>query len=156
VVSFGVNSKIGENGCIIATVANGKANAADSPAPAVPFKFWLLGQIFELLRSNGRTVLICGTIAFCFYEISAAFRAFAGQASFASLTLRIFASIVFQWSVTIALSGISIALYLRERKQHENTRERLTERITKMEIQIDRRRSSSLLTSKGRTRKEDE
>lgn len=137
-------------------MANGKANAADSPAPAVPFRFWLWGQIFDLLRSNSRTVLICGTIAFCFYELSVAFRAFAGQASFASLTLRIFANIIFQWSVTIALSGISIALYLRERKQHENTRERLTERITKLEIQIDRKRSSSLLTSKGRTRKEDE
>jgi type III secretory pathway component EscU len=137
-------------------VANGKANAPDPPAPAVPFRFWFWGQIFELLRSNGRTFLISATIAFCFYELSVAFRSFAGQATFASLTLRILANIVFQWSVTIAVSGISIALYLRERKQHENTRERLTERITKLEVQIDRRRSSSLLTSKGRTRKEDE
>jgi hypothetical protein len=43
-------------------VANGKANAADNPAAAVPFKYWFWGHIFEFLRSNGRTLLVCATI----------------------------------------------------------------------------------------------
>lgn len=135
---------------------NGKVNAAAASAAPAEFKFWFLGHVFDLLRANSRTLLICATVAFCFYEIADSLRAFAGQATFASLTLRILASIVFKWVVTISVSGISLALYLRERHQHERTRERLTKRITALEKQIDPSRSSSQLTPRGRTRKEDE
>jgi len=76
--------------------------------------------------------------------------------TFASLTLRILANIIVKWALTVAVSRISIALYIRERIKHENTRERLTQRITKLELQANPTRTSSQLTTKGRTRKEDQ
>lgn len=135
-------------------MASGEANAAGKSIQ-VPFRFFFWGHVFGLLRSNGKIVIICGTIAFCVYQISLALQSFAGQVTFASLTLRILANIVVKWVLTVAVSGISLALYIRERIKHENTRERLTERITKLELQINPTRTSSQLTTKGRTRRED-
>jgi hypothetical protein len=137
-------------------VANGKANAADNPAGAVPFKLWFWGHIFDLLRLHGRTMLVCATVIWCVYEISQVMRVFAGQVTIASLTLRILVSVVFRWTVTIAVSGLSIALYLRERNQHQATRKRLSERNARLEALIDPNRTSSQLTAEGRTRREDE
>jgi hypothetical protein len=137
-------------------VANGKAKTAEHPTPTVPFKLWIWGNIFDLLRANGRFFLACATIIFSVYWFAQAIKSFAGQITVASLTLRILADIVVKWSMTIAVSGLSIALYFRERKQHESTRERLTKRITELELRLDSGRTSSQLTSKGRTRKGDE
>ena len=136
-------------------MANGKANTAGKSA-SVPFKFFFWGHVFDILRANGKLVVICATVAFCFYQISLALQSFAGQVTFASLTLRIFANIIVKWMLTVSVSGISIALYVREKLQHERTRERLTQRITKLEVQFNPTRTSSQLTTKGRTRKEDE
>jgi hypothetical protein len=121
-----------------------------------PFRFWFWGNVFDLLRANGRYFLVCATIIFSVYWISQAVQSFAGQVTIASFTLRILVTILVKWSVTLSVSGLSIALYFRERKQHENTRERLTKRITELELRIDPGRSSSQLTPKGRTRKGDE
>lgn len=73
-----------------------------------------------------------------------------------NVTVRIFLSILVKWALSITVSGLSIALYVRERKQHENTRERLTKRIAELELKVDPNRSSSNLTPRGRTRKGDE
>jgi len=136
-------------------VANGKANTVDKSTQEVPFKFFFWGHVFDLLRSNGKIVIICGTIAYCAYEMSFALQSFAGQVTFASVTLRILANIVVKWVLAVSVSGISLALYVRERIKHENTRERLTQRITKFELSANPTRTSSQLTTKGRTRKED-
>jgi len=61
--------------------------------------------------------------------MSIAARAFAGQESNASFTLKLLADIRFRWVLTISVSGISLALYLRERNQHQRTRERLSKRV---------------------------
>lgn len=66
------------------------------------------------------------------------------------------ANVSFVWSISLTVSGLSIGLYLRERKLHQGTRERLAGRITELELVIDSRRESSKLTSRGLTRKEDE
>jgi hypothetical protein len=100
--------------------------------------------------------MVCATILFSVYWSSQTAKAFAGQITIASLTLRILANIVVKWAMTIAVSGLSVALYFRERKQHENTRERLTKRISELELRIDSGRTSSQLTSRSRTRKGDE
>jgi hypothetical protein len=121
-----------------------------------PFKFWFWGHVFDQLRANGRYFLVCATIVLCVYKLSHAVESFAGQITITSITFRILANIIVKWSLTIAVSGLSIALYLRERKQHEKTRERLTKRITELELRLDPGRSSSQLTPKGRTRKGDE
>ncbi len=137
-------------------MATSKENAAENPVTAAPFKFWFWGHIFDLLRSHGRALLVCATIVWCVYELSQAIRVFAGQVTIASVTLRLLASIALRWTVTIAVSGISIALYLRERSQHQQTIRRLTKRNAELELRLDPNRTSSQLTPEGRTRKEDE
>jgi hypothetical protein len=72
------------------------------------------------------------------------------------LAFQLITNISFVWSASISVSGLSIALYLRERKLHRKTRERLTGRITELELKIDPKRTSSHLTSEGLTRREDE
>jgi hypothetical protein len=138
-------------------VANGRAKPAESPAaPAVPFRYWFWGNIFDLLRANGRFFFVCIVTLFSVYWLSQTARSFAGQTTITNVSVRILANIVVKWAMTIAVSGLSIALYLREKKQHEITRERLTKRITELELRWDSGRISSQLTTKGRTRKGDE
>jgi len=41
--------------------------------------------------------------------------------TFASLTLRILANIIVKWALTVAVSRISIALYIRETRKYKGT-----------------------------------
>jgi hypothetical protein len=90
------------------------------------------------------------------HEVALVFIAYAGKASVADLTLRVLANVSVVWSLSLTLSGTSITLYIRERMLHRRTRERLTARITDLELKIDPKRTSSLLTPQGTTRKGDE
>ncbi len=117
---------------------------------------WFLGSIFKLVTRFGNVTILCAAIAYCSHEIAIAFQAFAGKASLADLRFGFFADIKIVYTLSIAATGISVMLYLNERRLHRKTRERLTARITKLELEIDPIRTSSHLTSKGLTRKEDE
>jgi hypothetical protein len=134
-------------------------NKRIQPAPSAPppsaFR-WFFGHIFALARKQGSVLAICGTVIWCAHEFSRAAIAFAGTTSIADITVKVLASIKTVWTLSISVSGISIALYWRERSLHRKTRERLTRRITDLEIKIDPHRTSSKLTSEGLTRKEDE
>jgi len=129
------------------------------PAPSAPppsgFR-WFFGHIFSLARKEGGLLSICGTVIWCAHEFARAAIAFAGATSIADITVKALANIQAVWTLSISVSGVSIALYWRERSLHRKTRERLTERIIALEIKIDPSRTSSKLTSKGLTRKEDE
>ena len=137
-------------------VANGDAHAAGNPASKPSFKLWFCGQVFDLLRSQGRYLIVSLAVVLCVYFLSGALRSFAGQITVASLTLRLLVNVFVKWAVTMTVSGLSLALFIREKNQHERTRERLTKRITELEAHYDPARTSSLLTTKGRTRKGDE
>lgn len=117
---------------------------------------WFLGNVFNLVRRFGNVTILCITIAYCSHEIAVAFQTFAGKASLADLRFGFFADITVVYTLSITATGISVVLYLNERRLHRKTRERLTARITKLELDIDPMRTSSQLTSKGLTRKEDE
>ena len=95
-------------------------------------------------------------IGYCAHQVSAAFQADAGRTPMAGLNLSVLANVHVVWAISITVSGLSISLYLGERKLHRKTRDRLTERITALEIVIDPHRTSSKLTSEGLTRSEDE
>jgi len=101
-------------------------------------------------------VVIWSVLGWTAHEVALVFIAYAGKASVADLTLRILANVSVVWSLSLTLSGVSVSLYVRERSLHRKTRERLTARITELELKIDPKRTSSLLTSKGTTRKGDE
>jgi hypothetical protein len=137
-------------------VAQHKKGEAPAVPKETPFSRWFFGHIFSVIRKHGNFVAGCLTLGFCFYEASQAVQAFAGRVSVADLKLGFLANVSFVWSVSLTVSGLSIGLYLRERKLHQKTRERLAGRITELELAIDPSRESSKLTSKGLTRKEDE
>lgn len=117
---------------------------------------WFFGNVFSLLRRHGAAVAVCLVVGWSVHEIARIFIAYAGRASVADLTFRLLTSINIVWTVSLTLSGISITLYVRERRLHRRVRERLTARITELELKIDPNRTSSLLTPQGTTRKGDE
>lgn len=95
-------------------------------------------------------------IGWCATQFRDAAIAYAGKASSANFVVTFLANIKVVWALSVTLSGISIALYLRERRLHRETRERLTARTVLLEKRIDAGRTSSMLTPKGLTRQEDE
>jgi hypothetical protein len=136
-----------------------KAQPGKAPKPTRPetkFPKWFFGHIFSLLRRHGNVVALWLGISFCVYEASAALRAFAGRVSIADLSLRILGTFAGVISLNVAVSGLSISLYLKERREHRRTRERLAAEKEVLEKILDDRRTSSLLTPEGQTRKGDE
>jgi hypothetical protein len=134
-----------------------KKTATKSEHRPEPSSFrWFFGHVFSLLRRHGANVVMWSVLGWTAHEVALVFIAYAGKASVADLTLRILANVSVVWSLSLTLSGVSVSLYVRERRLHRKTRERLTARITELEIKIDPKRTSSLLTSQGTTRKGDE
>lgn len=117
---------------------------------------WFFGHLFSLLRRHGANIVMWLVLGWTVHEVALVLIAYAGKASVADLTLRILANVSVVWSLSLTLSGVSVSLYVRERRLHRKTRERLTTRITELELKIDPKRTSSLLTSQGTTRKGDE
>jgi len=111
--------------------------------------------MFNLLRRFGGTIVIWSCIAYLGHEAREVLIAYAGKSSFADLTFRLLAQVSIVWELSLTLAGFSVTLYLRERNLHRKTRERLTARITQLELKIDPSRTSSLLTPEGLTREED-
>jgi len=126
------------------------------PRPEPSTFRWFFGHVFGLLRRHGATIVIWSVAGWSVHEVALVFIAYAGKALVADLTLKILASVSIVWSLSLTLSGVSITLYFRERMLHRRTRERLTARVTELELKIDPKRTSSLLTPQGTTRKGDE
>ena len=116
---------------------------------------WFLGNIFNLLRRFGSTIAWVGLIGYCAHLAALVMIAYAGKTSNANLAFRIAANLNVAFGLSITCTGVSIALYLKERAMHRSTRERLARRITELELRVDPSRTSSKLTSEGLTRKED-
>jgi hypothetical protein len=119
------------------------------------FVRWFFGHIFSVLRRHGSTVGFWIGMGYIARQASLAFIAYAGKQSNASLALSLMSNVNFVFTGSIAISGLSVSLYLRERAQHRNTRKRLAARITELEVKIDPTRTSSRLTEEGLTRTED-
>jgi hypothetical protein len=124
--------------------------------PDPTFYRWFFGSIFNLLRRHGKTVAGWIGTGYIVRQVSLAFIAFAGRESTADLSLRILSSVSFVWTASVTMTGLAATLYIRERRLHRRTRERLAARITDLELRLDPTRTSSLLTSEGLTRKGDE
>jgi hypothetical protein len=116
---------------------------------------YVLGSSFSLLRRHASGMMAWAVVAYAIHEISAAFIAFAGKLSVAQLKLNFLAHVSVVWTVSVAVSGLSITLYLRERRLHIKTRERLSREKRELELLLDPNRTSSALTPEGLTRKED-
>lgn len=117
---------------------------------------WFFGNVFSLIRRHGNAIAMWLAIAYSVHETALTFVAYAGRTSVADLTFKMLANISMVWTLSLTLSGLSITLYIREARLHRKTRDRLTDRITELELKIDPKRTSSMLTPEGLTRKEDE
>jgi len=143
----------------MATTKPAKSRQLPKEAKAHPSTFrWFMGHIFSLFRRHGNFVCGCVLIGFCVHELAEASRSFAGRQSGVELNfwMNLMANVKTEFVVSITVSGLSIGLYLKERAKHRETRERLTKRVTALELRVDPDRTSSHLTSKGLTRKDDE
>jgi hypothetical protein len=121
-----------------------------------PFGRWFLGEIFSAIRRHTGLVVPWLVVAYISKHLFEALALFAGKQSNANLNFSFWGHVSVVWSISITLAGFSAALYWRERRLHRATRERLTQRDTNLELKLDTNRTSSLLTSKGTTRKEDQ
>jgi len=138
------------------SMAAPKRALAKAPKPDPPFPKWFCGHLFSILRKHGNAIALWLGLGYIAHQVSLAFIEYAGRTSAATLSLSLMANVSFVWTASITMSGLSITLYLRERSLHRKTRERLGTRITELELKLDPTRTSSLLTSKGLTRKGDE
>jgi hypothetical protein len=116
---------------------------------------WFFGNTFSVLRRHGNIIGFWVGMGYIARQVSLAFVAYAGKQSNANLVLSLMSNVNFVFTGSIAISGLSVSLYLRERSLHRDTRKRLAARITELELKIDPTRTSSRLTEEGLTRKED-
>jgi hypothetical protein len=116
---------------------------------------WFVGSIFTLTKRFGSQVIWAACLGYVAHETALVLTALAGRTSNANLALRIFGNLNLAVSISFTVAGLSIGLYLYERKLHRTSRERLAKRITSLELTIDKNRTSSRLTSEGLTQRED-
>ena len=116
------------------------------------------GLIFAgSVAANLRTLIVCGAVCLCVYFMRDAIIAFAGKTSKADFNLiaSSFVDMKVQIGLTILLGGSGWVYGLRQRSLRRNTVERLSTRNSELEQRLDPNRSSSQLTNRGTTRKED-
>jgi hypothetical protein len=116
---------------------------------------WFVGSIFTIAKRFGSQAIWAFCLGYIAHETAQVLTAFAGRTSNANLALRIFGNLNLAVSISLTVTGLSIGLYLYERKLHRATRERLAKRVTSLESTIDENRTSSRLTSEGLTQRED-
>jgi hypothetical protein len=136
----------------------GKKVNAEPPQRAHPSNFrWFFGSLFNLFRRHGSFLCGCLLVGYCAHVAGDAAQAVAGRQTGVNVNFlaNLFANFRAEFVLSITLAGSASGLYLRERKNHQYTRERLTRRISALESRLDPARSSSKLTSKGMTRKDD-
>lgn len=102
-------------------------------------------------------IVVTAGVCTCVWRIAAALEVYAGKQSNADIRFGfgLLADIKMVYTISIAVGTAGVALYLRERRLHRKTRERLATRITDLELRIDPNRRSSKLTPEGLTREDD-
>jgi hypothetical protein len=121
---------------------------------------------FELKRQRGQTIYsavtqLCKWLPICFiaFCVERAIESLAGRSTLADFGLFLVADLkankVVSHLITIlfGLGGVSYGVV--ERRLREKNIERMSTQNTELERLLDQRRSSSLLTKKGKTRPED-
>jgi len=131
--------------------SNGKRGRNQTPAWR-----WLAAEFLSLVRQFGNSAIWAAVTCFFVWEAAHTLQAFAGKTSIANLVLSVAAKLNATVTASVALSGVTTALWMNECRRHRNTRKRLTERTAALELRLDPTRESSLLTREGTTRKGDQ
>lgn len=122
------------------------------PPNQTPAWRWLVQQFFSLVRQFGNTIIWATVCIYLIYQLGATLRSFAGTTSVANLLLSIAGHVSITVTVSMAFTLTMTGMYLLEYRRHRSTRERLTKRITQLELQIDPNRTSSGISTQGTTR----
>ena len=117
---------------------------------------WLTMELFGLIRQFGSHVIWAGVGLYLIHESADTIRAFVGHTSVANLVVSIAAHLNVVIVGSLTLSGVATGAWALEYRRHRKTRERLTARITALEMRVDPNRTSSLLTTEGTTRSGDQ
>jgi hypothetical protein len=112
---------------------------------------WFAREILGLVRQFGNTIIWASVCLYFIAQAGITLRAFAGRTSVANLLLNIASKVSVTVDISVAISLTMTGLYLYEYRRHRKTRERLTTRITQLEIQIDPNRSTSGISTEGTT-----
>lgn len=112
---------------------------------------WFGRSLFSLIRQFGNTAIWAAVCIFAIWEAGTTLRAFAGRTSVANLLLSIAAHVSLSVAISVAVSIGMTGMYLYEYRRHRKTRERLTARITQLEVRLDPHRSTSGISTEGTT-----
>lgn len=107
-----------------------------------------VASIINTFFRNAGPVLIA-------YFVYMAFDSLAGQDTNADIGIKILGNVKVSITLAWGLSGASIIYALRQRNLRKQVIERMGGRVRELEQFIDSKRSSSRLTKRGETRKED-
>jgi len=102
-----------------------------------------------------KTLIKYGSLALIFYWISSAIQALAGKYTFADIGVKFLAQLSISQSISYATGAGGVLYGMRERKLRRDKTEYLANRNRELEERLDPKRSSSRLTGRGTTRKED-
>jgi hypothetical protein len=117
-------------------------------SPAWRYVFF---HVLALIRQFGGTIIWAVVVIYLIHKGGETVQAFAGRTSVTNLGMDFAAKLNATITASVTLTGVTSLLWLNEYRRHRKTRERLTSRITELELRIDPRRESSRLTSQGTT-----
>ena len=116
---------------------------------------WIARALLGLVRQFGNAIIWGVVGIYAIKQIGETLRAFAGRTSAANLLLSVAAYVSLTLAASVTLSIGMTGMYLYEYRRHRKTRERLTMRITELELRLDPNRSSSEISRQGTTRSRD-
>jgi hypothetical protein len=125
-----------------------KRNGSSQP----PAWRWITMQLMTLIRQFGNTVIWASVVIYLIHATADTVKAFAGRTSVANFVVALAAHLNATVVGSVTLTGVTSCLWALEYRRHRKTRERLTGRITDMELRLDHNRTSSQLTTEGTTR----
>src|SRR6266567_6653131 len=112
-------------------------------------RYRLYGRIIDVIGSVVNRAIPWVGVVFIAYNVNSAVRFLAGRTTFADVGIKFLADFRISEAVAYVFGGGGLLYGLRNRKLRKDNVERMTRRIAQLEAQIDPRRSSSRLTSRG-------
>jgi hypothetical protein len=114
-------------------------------------RFKRLDVIGQALNRFLQGATLVGIAAFTYLSVNS----LSGHYTFADIGVRFLGDLKISEALAYVLAGGAVSYGLKERRLRRQTTERLTARTSQLEKELDARRSSSGLTTKGTTRSED-
>jgi hypothetical protein len=110
--------------------------------------------LMTLVRQFGNTAIWASVVIYLIRATADTVKAFAGRTSDANFNFVVALAAHLNATVvgSVTLTGVTSCLWALEYRRHRKTRQRLTARITDLELRLNPNRTSSQLTTEGTTR----